>query len=86
MRKLVHRVPAVLAGEPISLEQQLAQWEERKAREASVKARVSSMDDVPTGQPALALTQKVYERVVAAGVPVDLIPEGMASIGVGPRR
>ena len=80
VRKLVHRVPAVLAGQPISLDEQLAQWEERKAAE---KPRSSSMDDVPTGQPALALTQKVYERVVAAGVPVDLIPDGMVSIGVG---
>jgi XTP/dITP diphosphohydrolase len=38
------------------------------------------MDDVPTGQPALALTQKVFQRVIAAGLPVDLIPEGMTSI------
>jgi XTP/dITP diphosphohydrolase len=83
VRKLVHRVPGVLAGEPISLEQQLAQWEERKAEEAHVKARVSSMDDVPTGQPALALTQKVYERVIAAGLPADLVPDDMVSIGVG---
>jgi XTP/dITP diphosphohydrolase len=80
VRKLVHRVPGVLAGEPISLEQQLAQWEERKAQE---KPRNSSMDDVPTGQPALALTQKVYERVVAAGVPADLVPDEMVSIEVG---
>ena len=80
VRKLVHRVPAVLAGQPISLDEQLAQWEERKAAE---KPRSSSMDDVPTGQPALALTQKVYERVVAVGLPVDLIPDGMVSIGVG---
>jgi XTP/dITP diphosphohydrolase len=84
VRKLVHRVPAVLAGEPISLEQQLAQWEERKAQEASVKSRTSSMDDVPTGQPALALTQKVYERVNAVGLPADLVPADMVSIGVGP--
>lgn len=83
VRKLVNRAPGVLGGQPISLDEQLAQWEERKAQEASVKARVSSMDDVPTGQPALALTQKVYQRVVAAGLPVDLIPEGMVSIGVG---
>jgi XTP/dITP diphosphohydrolase len=80
VRKLVHRVPGVLAGEPISLEQQLAQWEERKAQE---KPRSSSMDDVPTGQPALALTQKVYERVVAAGLPADLVPDEMVSIEVG---
>jgi XTP/dITP diphosphohydrolase len=83
VRKLINRAPGVLGGQPISLDEQVAQWEERKAQEASVKARVSSMDDVPTGQPALALTQKVYQRVIAAGLPVDLIPEGMVSIGVG---
>src|SRR6185437_221144 len=33
VRKLGNRVPAVLAGEPISLDEQLAQWEERKALE-----------------------------------------------------
>jgi XTP/dITP diphosphohydrolase len=82
VRKLSNRVPAVLAGEPISLDEQLAQWEERKAMEESVKSRRSSMDDVPTGQPALALTQKVFERVTAAGLPADLIPEGMVSIGL----
>jgi XTP/dITP diphosphohydrolase len=82
VRKLGNRVPAVLAGEAISLEEQLAQWEERKATESSVKARVSTVDDVPTAQPALALTQKVYERVAAAGLPVDLIPEGLLTIGV----
>jgi XTP/dITP diphosphohydrolase len=82
VRKLGNRVPAVLAGESISLDDQLAQWEERKAQEAKVKARNSSMDDVPTGQPALALTQKVYERITAAGLPMDLIPASMVSIGV----
>lgn len=80
VRKLVHRAPGVLGGQPISLDEQLAQWEERKALE---KPRASAMDDVPTAQPALALTQKVYERVIAAGMPVDLIPEGLVSIGVG---
>ena len=77
VRKLANRVPAVLAGESISLEDQLAQWEERKALE---KPRGSSMDDVPTAQPALALTQKVYERVTGAGLPVDLIPDPMMSV------
>lgn len=79
VRKLANRVPAVLAGETITLEDQLAQWEERKALE---KSRASVMDDVPTGQPALALTQKVYQRVIAAGVPVDLLPEDMVALGV----
>src|SRR5258708_14630823 len=74
VRKLGNRVPAVLAGEPISLDEQLAQWEERKAMEKSAKGHISSMDDVPTGQPALALAQKVIERVTAAGLPSHLIP------------
>lgn len=80
VRKLSNRAPDVLAGESITLEEQLAQWEERKAAE---KTRNSSMDDVPTGQPALALTQKVYQRVVGAGLPEDLIPDGLATIAVG---
>jgi XTP/dITP diphosphohydrolase len=80
VRKLNNRAPSVLAGESISLDEQLAQWEERKADEKRNKGAVSAMDDVPTGQPALALTQKVFQRVIAAGLPVDLIPEGMTSI------
>src|SRR3954462_12858967 len=79
LRKLGNRVPAVLAGESISLDEQLAQWEERKKLE---KSRGSSMDDVPTGQPALALAQKVLERVAAAGLPADLIPDTLTSVTV----
>jgi XTP/dITP diphosphohydrolase len=82
MRKLGHRVPGVLAGESISLEDQLAQWEEAKASERSAKSRNSAMDDVHTGQPALALAQKVIARVEQAGLPADLIPEQITSIAV----
>ncbi|MBB5162698.1 nucleoside triphosphate pyrophosphohydrolase [Mycobacterium sp. AZCC_0083] len=82
VRKLNNRAPSVLAGESISLDEQLAQWEERKADEKRNKGAVSAMDDVPTGQPALALTQKVFQRVIAAGLPVDLIPDAMTSIVV----
>src|SRR5579875_3947114 len=60
VRKLGNRVPGVLAGEDISLDEQLAQWEERKAIE---KSRNSVFDDVPTAQPALALAEKVIQRV-----------------------
>src|SRR5258708_6396034 len=81
VRKLVNRAPGVLAGESISLEEQLAQWEERKSTE---KTRSSSMDDVPTGQPALALTQKVIERAAAVGFPSDLIPVEMRTVTVTP--
>jgi XTP/dITP diphosphohydrolase len=84
VRKLGNRVPAVLAGEPISLDEQLAQWEERKAMEKSGKGHISSMDDVPTGQPALALAQKVIERVTAAGLPSGLIPDTITSVTVSP--
>lgn len=84
IRKLVNRVPAVLAGEEISLENQLAQWEERKSLERSKKGVRSAMDNVPTGQPALALAQKVLERAIAAGVPADLIPQSVTSVSVAP--
>ena len=40
------------------------------------------MDDVHTGQPALALAQKVIERVGKAGLPADLIPAEITSISV----
>jgi len=79
LRKLGNRAPGVLAGETISLDEQLAQWEERKALE---KPRNSVMDDVPTGQPALALAHKVVQRVTRAGLPVDLIPTNITSISV----
>ena len=84
VRKLGNRVPAVLAGEAISLDEQLAQWEERKALEKRAKSHLSSMDNVPTGQPALALAQKVVERVAAARLPSDLIPEDITSVTVSP--
>jgi XTP/dITP diphosphohydrolase len=79
LRKLGNRAPGVLAGETISLDEQLAQWEERKALE---KPRNSVMDDVPTGQPALALAHKVVQRSTRAGVPLDLIPANITSITV----
>lgn len=79
MRKLGNRVPGVLAGQSISLEEQLAQWEERKAAE---KPRKSVMDEVHTGQPALALAQKVIARAGKAGLPADLIPETVTSVSV----
>jgi len=79
LRKLGNRAPGVLAGETISLDEQLAQWEERKALE---KPRTSVMDDVPTGQPALALAHKVIQRSTRAGLPLDLIPANITSITV----
>ncbi|GFG74890.1 nucleoside triphosphate pyrophosphohydrolase [Mycobacterium botniense] len=82
VRKLTNRVPAVLAGEEISLDEQLAQWEKAKAVENARKSRTSVMDGVSTGQPALALAQKVIQRANKAGVPADLIPPEITSITV----
>jgi XTP/dITP diphosphohydrolase len=85
VRKLGNRVPAVLAGESISLEEQLAQWEERKALEKN-SGRVSCIDDVPTSQPALALAQKVIARVVTAGVPAEFVPASIVSVTVAAEK
>jgi XTP/dITP diphosphohydrolase len=79
VRKLGNRAPAVLGGEAVSLDEQLAQWEERKALE---RKHDSAMDNVPTGQPALALAQKVMARAQQAGIPVELIPSGMRTVTV----
>ena len=84
IRKLGNRVPAVLAGQPITLEDQLAQWEQRKALETAAH-RSSCVDGVPTAQPALALAQKVLARVVAAGLPADLIPAAMTTVRLDPQ-
>jgi XTP/dITP diphosphohydrolase len=86
VRKLVHRVPAVLAGEPITLEDQLAQWEERKALERESEEGRSCVDGVATAQPALALAQKVIARVRVNGLPPDLIPEALTSVTIGADR
>ena len=84
VRKLINRVPAVLAGEPITLEDQLAQWEHRKALERATQTQRSCVDGIPTGQPALALAQKVIARARANGLPPDLIPEGLRAVTIDP--
>lgn len=52
-------------------------WEEIKRVE---KQRESSVDGVPTGQPAVALAAKLTSRTARAGLPADLLPAGS---GVG---
>lgn len=74
--KISARSAGVLAGET-DLATQIAQWEENKATE---KRRDSVLDGVPTAQPALALTQKVIERLDAAGFPRDSIPESLLTV------
>jgi XTP/dITP diphosphohydrolase len=40
----------------------------------------SCVDGIPTGQPALALAQKVIARAIANGMPAELIPETVTSV------
>jgi XTP/dITP diphosphohydrolase len=42
------------------------------------------MDDVPTGQPALALAQKILERATGAGLPDDLVPADLREVRIEP--
>lgn len=85
MRKLGNRIPLILGTDgditSLTLEDQLAQWEERKAQE---KPRDSCLDGVSSSQPALALTQKVLGRATTAGVPEDLIPAQLLSVTITP--
>lgn len=69
--KVMGRTPGVLSGAHSDLETQIWEWEERKAAE---KKRGSVLDGVATTQPALALLQKILERLTAASYPVDTIP------------
>ena len=77
--KISARTQGVLSGNEIDLQTQLEEWETRKAAE---KARGSVLDGIATGQPALALAQKVLERLAAAGFPDDLVPDAVRSVRV----
>lgn len=83
LKKLGNRIPVILGAggdsNSISLEEQLAQWEERKAQE---KDRDSCLDGVSSSQPALALAQKVLGRATAAGLPRELIPAQLLSVTI----
>lgn len=79
VQKVRGRTPGVLAGTHSDLQTQIREWEERKAAE---KARGSVLDGVATTQPALALTQKVLERLTAAGYPVDTIDPAVLTVTV----
>ena len=84
VRKLGNRVPAVLAGESISLEDQLAQWEERKALEKGDPRRPAWTTSRP-GSPRWRWRRRCSTAPDTAGVPADLIPDGH-HVGHGVRR
>ncbi|RPA65348.1 nucleotide pyrophosphohydrolase [Gordonia oryzae] len=77
--KVSGRTPGVLSGAHADLETQIREWEERKAAE---KHRGSVLDGIATTAPALALTQKVLERLTAAGYPEGRIDPAVLSVTV----
>ena len=64
LRKLANRVPGVLAGESISLEDQIAQWDQRKAAE---KPRAGALAGVALALPALTRAEKLQKRAARTG-------------------
>ncbi|MET9200988.1 MazG family protein [Gordonia sp. NPDC003585] len=78
-QKVTGRTPGVLSGAHSDLETQIREWEERKAAE---KQRGSVLDGIATTAPALALTQKVLERLTAAAYPVETIDPQVLTITV----
>ncbi|MFW0797678.1 MazG family protein [Gordonia sp. CPCC 205515] len=79
--KVSHRTPGVLSGAHSDLETQIREWEERKALE---KSRGSVLDGIATTAPALALTQKVLERLEAADFPMEIIDPIITTVLVAP--
>jgi XTP/dITP diphosphohydrolase len=82
--KLVGRHPHVFppngsgrAERVDTAERQQHRWDELKRAE---KQRESSVDGVPTAQPAVALAAKLANRTARAGLPAELLPAGS---GVG---
>jgi XTP/dITP diphosphohydrolase len=75
VEKLVGRHPHVFAdADKIhTAEHQEVKWEELKQAE---KRRMSIVDGVALGQPAVALAAKLGQRSGRAGIPVDLFPSG----------
>ena len=73
--KLVGRHPHVFAGADKihTAEHQEVKWEELKQVE---KRRLSIVDGVALGQPAVALAAKLGQRSGRAGIPLDLFPAG----------
>ncbi|MXP22917.1 nucleotide pyrophosphohydrolase [Gordonia sp. HNM0687] len=79
--KVRGRTPGILSGAHADLDTQIREWEERKAAE---KARGSVLDGVATTAPALALAQKVLERLDAAGFPMDRVDPDLTRVSVQP--
>ncbi|WP_032377251.1 MazG family protein [Rhodococcoides fascians] len=80
--KLTHRSPHLARqdGGPIDIVEQERAWEAQKASE---KARRSCIDGIALSQPSLALAQKVIGRATKAGLPDELVPDGLRVVHIG---
>lgn len=77
--KVTRRTPGVLSGEHSDLERQIADWEAAKAAE---RERGSILDGIVTTAPALALAQKVLERVAQAGFPRSQVDPALLDVSL----
>ena len=80
--KLVRRHPGIFSDAEIrTAEEQVASWEEIKAKERAAKAgdeKKSALDDVPLALPALARAAKLLRRAERAGL-AELVPAANGS-------
>lgn len=81
--KVAGRTPGVLSGEHSDLDRQIQEWEDAKAAERELG---SILDGVVTTQPALALTQKILERLAAADFPVEGLSPSLYQVSVPFRK
>lgn len=79
--KVSYRTPGVLKGEHADLERQINEWEAAKAAEREAQ-RGSVLDGIVTTQPALALTQKVFERLAGVDFPIAAVSPSLYQVGV----
>lgn len=83
--KVSYRTPGVLAGEHADLDRQIDEWEAAKAAEREDQ-RVGVLDGIVTTQPALALVQKIFERLAGAGFPVAAVSPSLYRVDVPFRK
>ena len=83
--KVSYRTPGVLGGEHADQERQINEWEAAKAAEREAQ-RGSVLDGIVTAQPALGLTQKIFERLAGADFPIAAISPSLYSVQVPFRK
>lgn len=83
--KVSYRTPGVLSGEHEDLDRQIDEWEAAKAA-ARERERSSVLDGIGTTQPALALVQKIFERLAGVDFPVAAISPSLYRVDIPFRK